>query len=108
MTDEQLDAIIEAAKPNLRTAIRQTTEQKQLAMMLNLGMVTFSNKQTWNVSCFVMTEPMAELVGPLIMHGVPNMIQAQMKPHMKPGEAPPSPAQPAQPPKRGGFSIPGA
>lgn len=104
MSETELDALIEAAKPNLRKAIQAVLENKTLAMMLPLGLISFPNKQTWGVQCFVMIEPMAELVAPLIMTGIPAMLTSQAKPHLKPADvvAPNSPA-----PKQGGIPVPG-
>lgn len=100
MTDAEIDAIIDQAKPELRKVIRNTLEHKNTAMWFPLGMIPFENKQTWSVVCFVMIEPLAELVYPLLATGVPKMIGSQMKPSMKPVEQQSAPVS-------GGIPIPG-
>jgi len=103
MTDQEADLLIDQARPVLRKAIQQVVSQKTPAVMFSLGLMSFPNQQAWEVSCFVLIEPLAKLIAPLVTTGMPEMFQSQMKPHMKPGEAPPVNNQPA--PKGGGLSA---
>jgi len=105
MTDAELDTLIEAARPSLRVAMRNAIEGKQQAMMFSLGQISFANKQSWSVSAFVLIEPLAALVQPMIMTGIPAMLASQMKPAMKPSDQP----SPSAPPRSssGGLSVPG-
>ncbi len=86
MTDQELDALIETARPILRKAIQSVIEQKQYAVMMPLGVIQFPNQQHWDVTCFILIEPLAKLIAPLVLHGIPNMFGSQAKPMMKPGE----------------------
>jgi hypothetical protein len=106
MTDQDLDALIEQARPELRTALRGILEGKHPDMMFPLGRIPFPNQQFWDVTCLVMIEPIHKLIAPLLVHGIPNMFASQAKPHMKPGAAPPADGTPAPVPARttGGLS----
>lgn len=102
MTDQELDVLLDQARPTLRTALRQVIEQKQTAMMFPLGLIKFPNEQKWDITCFVMIEPLAKLIAPLVLHGIPGMFESQIKPHLKPGQVLPEPLKHGS----GGLQVP--
>lgn len=108
MTDAELDALIETARPSLRNAIKSVLGQKQYAVMVPLGAIKFPNDQSWDVTCFVLIEPITRLIAPLVIHGIPNMMASQAKPHLKPGEQLPgtAPAPPSRPTSGLGSLMP--
>jgi hypothetical protein len=95
ITDTQLDALIEAARPNLRAAIRASVEQLSPIHFFEIAKVPLQSGQEWTLNIAVMLEPMSTLISGMILQGVPPMMQAYEK--LKAPE-----------PAKSGFSVPGA
>jgi hypothetical protein len=95
MTDQQIDAYIEMARPNLRAAIRASVEQLSPIHFFEIGKVPLQSGGEWSLNIAVMLEPMSGLISGMILHGVPPMMQAYEK------------LKSPEPPKTG-FSVPGA
>jgi hypothetical protein len=94
ITDAQLDALIEQARPNLRASIRAAIEQLSPIHFFEIAKVPLESGQQWQLSIAVMLEPMAGLISGMILQGVPPMMQAYEK--LK-----------APAPQKNGLSIPG-
>jgi hypothetical protein len=80
VTDEQIDALIESVKPNLRAAIRASFAPTFApAHFLIMGTIPLPSGQEWKLVLAVMSEPTAEIVGTLVLQGVPGMTAAWQK-----------------------------
>lgn len=97
-TDEQLNALIEQAKPALRESIRAAIEKLAPIQMFEIAKVPLQSGQQWQLVIAVMLEPMSALVSGTVLQGVPTMMAAYEKLQ--------KPAAPA--PKPNAFGIPGA
>jgi hypothetical protein len=92
VTDQAIDALIEASRDNLRAAIRAAVEKLAPVHLFEIAKVPLQSGQQWNLVIAVMLEPMAGLVGATMLQGVPAMMAAYEKMQVKPVP----------------FSIPGA
>jgi hypothetical protein len=94
ITDEQLDALIEAVRPQLRGMMRGAFEKLIPVHFLEVGKIPLPSGAQWQVVLAVMTEPMAALVGATALSGFPAMQAAFEKLREQPATT--------------GFSVPGA
>ena len=95
LTDESIDALIEAARPALRSSIRASIEKLVPVHMFEVAKIPLPSGQQWQLVIAVMTEPMSSILAATALQGFPAMLAAFEK--MQKPAAPPS-----------GFSIPGA
>jgi hypothetical protein len=98
ITDQQIDALIETARPQLRAMIRGVFQGEPLHF-LKIGEQPLPSGQTWQVVVAVMNEPFAAVASGTLMQGVPALMKAYEKLN--------KPAEPAIP-STAGFSIPGS
>jgi hypothetical protein len=97
ITDQSLDALIEAARPNLREALRRGLQDLVPVSMMEAAIIPLPSGQQWKLVLAVMTEPMAALAGAVLLTGVPAMSAAFQK------AQDPAPV----PPTSGGLMVPG-
>lgn len=96
ITDQQIDDLIEAAKPNFRIALRAAMEHSAPAHMFEIAKLPLTSGQEWPVVVAILLEPMAAMLTHTILQGVPAMFAAYEK------------AQKPAAPQASGFAIPGA
>ncbi len=97
ITDASIDALIEQAKPVLRSSIRAACEQLIPIHLVEIGKIPLPSGQQWQLVLAIMTEPMSNLVSAVALQGYPGIFSAFEKAQKS--------AEPAK--VSGGFSIPG-
>lgn len=99
ITDTQIDALIETAKPAIRNMIRDVFSGVSPCNFLEIGKMPLPTGQEWQVVICIMNEAFAAVAAPTLLTGIPGLMDAYKK-ATTPATAPP--------PSPGGFSIPGA
>lgn len=97
VTDEQLDSLIEAARPNLRNCFRAAIEQHAPVHFFEVAKLPLASGAEWSLVIAVMIEPFAALAGATMLQGMPAMQAAYAKLQKAPETAP----------LGSGFSVPG-
>jgi hypothetical protein len=97
ITDQQIDALIEQVRPQLRQMIRGVFQGEPLHF-LEIGKMPLPSGQTWQVVIAVMNEAFAGVASGTLMVGLPAFMKAYEKMN-KPAAVPVS---------EGAFSIPGS
>lgn len=90
--DARVDAVIEAATPNLKIALRNVLSSRDHAAMFDAAYMPLPSGQQWQVSIAVMSEPFAAIATPILSIGMNAMMRSFEK---------------LQKPAEPGFSVPG-
>lgn len=97
ITDVQLDALIETARPVLRDCLRAAIKDYAPVHFIELGKIPLASGAEWSLMLAVMIEPFAALAGATMLQGMPAMQAAYAKLQKAPEIPPPG----------SGFSVPG-
>lgn len=106
MTDQELDSLIDTAKPTIRTMLRAVIEQGQHGGMFNIAAIPLPNGQVWDVVCGVFSEPASKLLAAMLAQGVPHMMESFAKLALKPGQPQLGATQTPKTGGPGGFTVP--
>lgn len=87
MTDQQLDELIDRAKPDLRKALRMILESQTGGHLFNIASQRLPSGARWDVVVAVLNEPTGRLVE-AVLEGTDRMTQSFVKAM---GQPPPSP-----------------
>ena len=90
ITDESIDALIEAARPALRNSIRAAVEKLMPIHLFEIAKIPLQTGQQWQLVIAVMTEPMSALLSGTALHGFPGMMAAFEKMQKQAAAAPSS------------------
>jgi hypothetical protein len=107
MTDQELDVLLDKAKPALRTAIRAVLEKGAPGYLLTIAQMSLPNGQTWDITCGMFNEPLGKMVEAIAVTGFKQQMDSFAKLQAPAGTPGGKPA--AGPPKgpAKAFSVPG-